>query len=87
MKVLVIEDDVESGAYVKGGSTSTGMSSIAVNGRDGLFLAAGETYDIMIIDRMLLGLDGLGIVKTLWDAGIKTPIIFLTTMVGVGDRP
>lgn len=63
------------------------MSSIAANGRDGLFLAAGETYGIMIIDRMLLGLDGLGIVKTVWDAGIKTPIIFLTTMVGVGDRP
>jgi len=87
MKVLVIEDDVETGAYVKGGLEEQGhVVDLAANGRDGLFLAAGETYDIMIIDRMLPGLDGLGIVKTVRGAGIKTPIIFLTTMVGVGDR-
>lgn len=87
MKILVIEDDIETGAYVKGGLEEQGhVVDLAANGRDGLFLAAGETYDIMIIDRMLPGLDGLGIVKTVRGAGIKTPIIFLTTMVGVGDR-
>lgn len=87
MKILVIEDDVETGAYVKRGLEEEGhVVDLAANGRDGLFLAAGETYDIMIIDRMLPGLDGLGIVKTVRGAGIKTPIIFLTTMVGVGDR-
>ena len=87
MKILMIEDDVETGAYVKRGLEEEGhVVDLAANGRDGLFLAAGETYDIMIIDRMLPGLDGLGIVKTVRGAGIKTPIIFLTTMVGVGDR-
>ncbi|MEZ5857368.1 MAG: response regulator transcription factor, partial [Hyphomicrobiaceae bacterium] len=51
-----------------------------------LFLAAGEKYDIIIIDRRLPGLDGLSIVKTLRGAGVKTPVLFLTTMTGVRDR-
>ena len=51
----------------------------AVDGRDGLLLAAGETYDLLIVDRMLPGLDGLAIVKTVRAAGVRTPILFLTT--------
>jgi two-component system OmpR family response regulator len=58
----------------------------AANGRDGLFLAAGEAYDVMIVDRMLPGLDGLGIVKTARAAGVTTPVLFLTTMGGIEDR-
>jgi two-component system OmpR family response regulator len=58
----------------------------ADNGRDGLFLAAGEGYDVMIVDRMLPGLDGLGIVKTARAAGVTTPVLFLTTMGGIEDR-
>jgi len=58
----------------------------AGNGRDGLFLAAGEAYDVMIVDRMLPGLDGLGIVKTVRAAGVTTPVLFLTTMGGIEDR-
>jgi two-component system OmpR family response regulator len=58
----------------------------AANGRDGLFLAAGEAYDVMIVDRMLPGLDGLGIVKTVRAAGVTTPVLFLTTMGGIEDR-
>jgi two-component system OmpR family response regulator len=58
----------------------------APNGRDGLFLAAGEPYDVMIVDRMLPGLDGLGVVKTIRAAGVQTPVLFLTTMSGVGER-
>jgi two-component system OmpR family response regulator len=58
----------------------------APDGRDGLFLAAGETYDVLIVDRMLPGLDGLAIVKTIRGAGVKTPILFLTAVDGIGDR-
>ena len=58
----------------------------ASNGRDGLFLAAGEPYDVMVVDRMLPGLDGLGIVKTIRGAGVKTPVLFLTTLGGIDDR-
>jgi two-component system OmpR family response regulator len=58
----------------------------AANGRDGLFLAAGETYDVLIVDRMLPGLDGLAIVKTIRGAGLKVPVLFLTAVDGIDDR-
>jgi two-component system OmpR family response regulator len=87
MKVLLIEDDVKTTAYVKRGLEEHGhVVDTAPNGRDGLFLAAGETYDVMIVDRMLPGLDGLGIVKTVRAAGVTTPVLFLTTMGGIEDR-
>lgn len=87
MKVLLIEDDCETGAYIRKGLEEHGhVVDLAANGRDGLFLAAGEPYDVMIVDRMLPGLDGLGLVKAVRAAGVRTPILFLTTMVGVGDR-
>src|SRR3954470_16497396 len=87
MKLLVIEDDTETGSYLKKGLEQQGhVVDVAANGRDGLFLAAGETYEVMIVDRRLPGLDGLGVVKTVRGAGVKTPDLFLTTMAGVGDR-
>ena len=87
MKMLLIEDDADSGAYIKQGLEEEGhVVDLAANGRDGLFLAAGESYDVMIVDRMLPGLDGLSVVKTIRIAGVKTPVLFLTTMSGVGDR-
>tara|TARA_R110002096_G_scaffold176963_1_gene353389 strand:+ start:85 stop:762 length:678 start_codon:yes stop_codon:yes gene_type:complete len=87
MKALLIEDDAETAAYIVNGLTEAGfVVDHAKNGRDGLVLAAGETYDVMIVDRMLPGLDGLGIVKTIRGAGVKTPVLFLTTMAGVDDR-
>ena len=87
MKVLLIEDDVKTAAYVKRGLEEHGhVVDSAGNGRDGLFLAAGEGYDVMIVDRMLPGLDGLGIVKAARAAGVTTPVLFLTTMGGIDDR-
>jgi two-component system, OmpR family, response regulator len=87
MKILVIEDDVETGAYIKKGLLEHGhVVELAANGRDGLFLAAGEALDVMIVDRMLPGLDGLSVVKALRATGAKVPVLFLTTMSGVGDR-
>lgn len=87
MKVLVIEDDKETGAYIKKGLVEHGhVVDLATNGRDGLLQAAGEAYDVIIVDRMLPGLDGLSVVKTLRATGLKTAVLFLTTMTGVGDR-
>jgi two-component system OmpR family response regulator len=87
MKMLLIEDDADSGAYIKRGLEEEGhVVDLAANGRDGLFLAAGESYDVMIFDRMLPGLDGLSVLKTIRTTGVKTPVLFLTTMSGVGDR-
>jgi two-component system OmpR family response regulator len=87
MKVLLIEDDVKTSAFVKRGLAEHGhVVDTAASGRDGLFLAAGEPYDVMIVDRMLPGLDGLGIVKTVRAAGVRTPVLFLTTMGGIEER-
>lgn len=87
MKILIIEDDPETAAYIANGLKEHGNTvDHASNGRDGLFLAAGESYDVLIVDRMLPGLDGLGIVKTIRGAGVGTPVLFLTTLGGIDDR-
>lgn len=87
MKILVIEDDRETADYVRKGLEEAGhVVDVATNGRDGLFLAAGEPFDLIIADRRLPGVDGLSIVKTIRGGGVKTPVLFLTTMAGVGDR-
>ncbi|AYO86060.1 two-component system OmpR family response regulator [Methylobacterium sp. PvP062] len=87
MKVLVIEDDGEMARFISRGLREQGhVVDQANSGRDGLFHAAGGTYDVLIVDRMLPGLDGLGLVKTLRAAEVQTPVLFLTTMAGIGDR-
>lgn len=87
MKILVIEDDRETADYIRKGLEQQGfIIDVATTGRDGLFLAAGEGYNVIIADRRLPGMDGLAIVKTIRSAGVKTPVIFLTTMTGIGDR-
>lgn len=87
MKILIIEDDDDTANYVVKGLTEQGhVVDRAPDGRDGLFLAAGEKFEVLIVDRMLPGLDGLSIVKTIRGAGVKTPILFLTAVDGIGDR-
>jgi len=87
MKILLIEDDAKTADYVKRGLGEHGYTvDTAANGKDGLFLAASESYDVMIVDRMLPALDGLGIVKAARAVGVVTPVLFLTTMSGIDDR-
>jgi two-component system OmpR family response regulator len=87
MKILLIEDDRETAEFVINGLREHGhVVDHAANGRDGLFRAAGEAYDVMVVDRMLPGLDGLGIVKTIRGAAVKTPVLFLTAMSGIDER-
>lgn len=87
MKVLVIEDDLETASYIARGLREHGhVADCARDGRDGLFMAGDGGYDVLIVDRMLPGLDGLGLVRTLRVAGVKAPVLFLTALGGVGDR-
>lgn len=87
MRILVVEDDSETAGYLTGGLEEEGHAvSWSRAGRDGLFLAMTENFDLLIIDRMLPELDGLTLVKTLRAARIETPILFLTTMSGIDDR-
>ena len=87
MKILLIEDDVTMADYTAAGLTRQGHTvDVARNGRDGLFLAADGTFDVLIVDRMLPEMDGLALVKVARGAGLKTPVLFLTTMGGIDDR-
>ena len=87
MKVLVIEDDAETAAYIVRGLHEHGhVADQALDGRDGLFMASGGGYDVLVVDRMLPGLDGLGLVRTLRGAGMQAPVLFLTALSGIGDR-
>jgi len=87
MKVLVIEDDAETAAYIVRGLHEHGHSADQVaDGQEGLIAAVGGVYDVLVVDRMLPGIEGLGLVRTLRGAGVKTPVLFLTALRGVGDR-
>jgi two-component system OmpR family response regulator len=87
VRILVVEDDAETASYVSQGLQEAGHDvAIAKDGRDGLIRAAGEEWDIVIIDRMLPGLDGIGLVRTLRGGGIEWPVLILTTLGGIDDR-
>jgi two-component system OmpR family response regulator len=84
---LVVEDDAETAGYLVHGLQEAGHNvAVAADGRDGLFRAAGESWDLLIVDRMLPGLDGIGLVRTLRGGGIELPILILTTLGGIDDR-
>ncbi|MBV8682605.1 MAG: response regulator transcription factor [Caulobacteraceae bacterium] len=87
MKLLVVEDDRETGAYLKKGLTEAGHTvDLAESGREGLFLAAGETYDVLVLDRMLPHIDGMTVLRTLRASAVRTPVLLLTALGGIDDR-
>jgi two-component system OmpR family response regulator len=87
MKILVLEDDKTSGPYIAEGLREEGHSvDLIANGADGLVQAMVGAYDVMIVDRMMPGLDGVSLVKTLRGAKKRTPVLFLTALGGVDDR-
>lgn len=87
MKLLLIEDDKESAKYLLKGLREQGyVADHAESGKDGLFMAASEKYDAMIIDRMVPEVDGVTIIQTLRASGNETPIIILTALDKVEER-
>ncbi|NMJ40241.1 response regulator transcription factor [Roseomonas sp. JC162] len=87
MKILVIEDDRATAAWIAAGLAESGHTvDHAETGRDGLFLAGSEPYDAIIADRMLPGMDGIGIVRTLRSTGVTTPILMLTALGELDHR-
>ena len=87
MKTLIIEDDAETATFIAAGLRSRGHEpTLAADGREGFEIAAQETFDVIILDRMLPGLDGLSVVALLRAEGVSTPVLFLTNLSGVDDR-
>ena len=86
-KILIVEDDAETAAYLTRGLSEEGHSvEHATNGQDGLFLATDVSFDLIILDRMLPTLDGLAVLRALRAADISTPIFILSALASVGDR-
>jgi two-component system OmpR family response regulator len=87
MRLLIVEDEPEVLSYIVKGMKEAGHTvDTAINGKDGLFLATTEQYDLLIIDRMMPELDGLTVIKTLRGAGNNTPVLILSALGEVDDR-
>lgn len=87
MRVLIIEDDSKVTGFIRKGLDELGHTvDVGSNGRDGLFLATTETYDAIIVDRMLPGIDGLTILQTIRASENSTPVIILSALGSVEER-
>ncbi len=87
MKILVAEDEIETARYIARGLEELGhVVDLAHDGRDAFMLATGEAYDVLIVDRMLPGMDGLSMVRAIRATGDLAPVLFLTALDGVLDR-
>ena len=87
MRVLLIEDDNHLASYLIKALGEVGMVIDRVaDGREGLYMAAGEPYDVLIVDRMLPHLDGLSILRTLRASNNHTPVLILSALGEVDDR-
>lgn len=87
MRILCIEDDKQLLDYISEGLTETGHSvDTATNGNDGLSMATNQPYDVLLTDRMLPGLDGLTIIKSLRAANNLIPILIFSALGEVDDR-
>jgi len=87
LNILLIEDDKETAEYTANGLTQAGhVVDVVENGKEGLLHCMESNYDVLIVDRMLPGMDGLSMMKAVRASGIKTPALFLTALSGVDDR-
>ena len=87
MKILLAEDDKETGSYLQKGLSGEGHTvDLLSDGREALTQAMSRPYDLMILDRMMPGLDGLSLLKSVRAARIETPTILLTAMGSTDDK-
>src|SRR5690348_13771614 len=87
MKILVVEDDRETAAYLVRGLNEGGYAvDSAGDGREGLFLASSGNYSAIILDRMLPSMNGLAVLGALRAAEIRTPALILSALGSVDDR-
>ncbi len=86
-RILLVEDDAETADYVLKGLREEGFTvEHAADGRDGLYLATSSTFDAIIMDRMVPGIDGLSVIKALRAADVRTPILILSALAHLDER-
>lgn len=87
MRLLLVEDEIKTGDYLRQGLTEAGFQvNLARNGLDGHHLAMTESFDLIVLDVMLPDVDGWRIVQSLREAGRQAPVLFLSARDSVDDR-
>lgn len=87
MRVLVIEDEPDVAGFLRKGLREASYAvDVADNGIDGLHKAATESYDVIVLDLMLPGMDGFSVIREMRSRQVRTPVICLTARDAVDDR-
>src|SRR3954451_6368345 len=87
MRVLVVEDEIKMASLIRRGLRSEGLAAdVAIKGEDALWMAASTSYDAIVLDVMLPGIDGFETCRRLREAGIWAPVLMLTARDTVDDR-
>ena len=87
MRVLIVEDEAKLAALIRRGLVEEGYSAdVALTGEDALWMAGATPYDVVVLDVVLPGIDGLEVCRTLRARGVWSPIVMLTARGAVGDR-
>lgn len=87
MKILLVEDDNTTSEYIVKGFSEQGHNiEAAADGHQGLLLATSNQYDLIILDRMLPGLDGLALLAALRANANQTPVLILSALSNVDER-
>lgn len=87
MKALIVEDDVTVAEHVHSGLSSAGHEcKVSSDGTRGLAMALEEPFDIVILDIMLPGQDGMSVLRSMRDADVNTPVLLLSAKSQVEDK-
>jgi two-component system, OmpR family, response regulator len=87
MKLLLLEDDTALGANIVAMLEQAGHDvDLCSSGQAAIDLATANSYTVLVLDRMVEGIDGLSVIRTLRAAHVRTPALFLTAMTGIDDR-
>jgi len=87
MKLLVVEDEIKTAGFLKRGLSEAGfLVDVSADGLEGLRMIQAGKYDLVVLDIMLPGMDGLKILASMRQAGLQTPVLMLTARDSTADR-
>jgi two-component system, OmpR family, response regulator len=87
MRVLIVEDEVKMASLIRRGLREEGMAAdVAIKGEDALWMAGATSYDAIVLDVMLPGINGFDVCRRLRQEGVWAPVLMLTARDGVEDR-